>query len=533
MPSSIHGMAVAAFEPVISTRSAMEDPEFLGQRLSCFAKYAAAFTAIIALLRLVITLVVAQQRPDVTSLMWHLVATAVFGAVWLSTRRPRGVSLLHTLDVGGIAAAAAAFAVMAGHMSRYTRPSFALLFILGYGMTLRAVFVPSTVMRTLLVAAMLSIPFSAVVVHHAEHVPSDLAYMGLWWLISVAVCAAISSVVYGLRQDVHRATRLGQYVLEQKLGEGGIGIVYRARHAFLKRATAVKVLRPDHSDIVDIARFENEVQLTSRLRHPNTVHVYDYGRTPSGLFFYAMELIEGASLLDLVSLFGPQPPARVAHIVHQIAGSLAEAHDIGLIHRDVKPANILLGELGGEPDVAKLVDFGMVKQLRGGRSSVTQRNALMGTPLYMAPEAISDPGAVDQRADIYALGCVAYFLLTGSDVFEQDSVVAVCSDHLHVEPESPSKRLGRPVPSRLEDLVMACLAKDPEERPRNARDMQRELEQLMASEPWSRETAIAWWRTQGKQLLVERGRNRAARIESETVEEAHDLIAIGHSVQTI
>ncbi len=520
-------MAVAVVAPVISTRSAVEDPEFLGERLSSFAKYAAAFIALIALLRVVIAGAVAERRPDVTSVTWHLFAAAIFACVWLATQRERSVSWLQAVDVGGITAAAVAFAVMTAHMPPEARPSFVLLFILGYGMTLRAVFVPSSVVRTLLVAALLSIPFVAVVVHHAEQVPSDLAYMGLWWLLSVAVCAVISSVVYGLRQDVHRATRLGQYVLEKKLGEGGIGIVYRARHAFLKRATAIKVLRPDHSNVVDIARFENEVQLTSRLRHPNTVHVYDYGRTPSGLFFYAMELIEGASLLDVVTLFGPQPPARVAHIIHQIAGSLAEAHDIGLIHRDVKPANILLGEHGGEPDVAKLVDFGMVKQMREDQSSLTQRNALVGTPLYMAPEAISDPSSVDQRADIYALGCVAYFLLTGSDVFEQDSVVAVCSDHLHVDPQPPSQRLGRPLPSRLEDLVMACLAKDPDERPPTARDMQRELEAFMAQEPWARERATQWWRAHGKELLAKRGRRHSG-ATPRAAEELRDRVAIAH-----
>ncbi len=504
-------MAVAAAPGVFTTtRGAIDDPLLLARRLHRFAGHAALIAGAFALVRLVLTMVYAGGPLHLPGMLWHMLGAAVLALLWLATRRERSMRVLHALDMGAMLTGGAAFSAMAMALPDRLEVGHVLLLILSYGMILRAVFVPSSTGRTLVVAGGLTIPFVAVVAAHAQHLVVELVYMGTWWLVSTSVCAATSSVVYGLRRDVHEAMRLGQYTLEEKLGEGGMGIVYRASHAFLKRPTAVKVLRPDHSDAVDIARFEREVQLSSRLTHPNTVHVFDYGRTADGLFFYAMELIEGASLLDVVAVFGPLPPERVAHILHQVSGSLAEAHEIGLIHRDVKPSNILLCQSGGEPDVAKLVDFGMVKQLASSDRALTAHNALVGTPLYMAPEAITDPNRVDQRADVYALGAVAYFLLTGSDVFDKDSIIAVCNDHLHAQPEPPSSRLGKRLPAALEDLVMACLAKDPADRPQSARDIQRELEPFMLKHPWRRETAKRWWQRYGAELLSHRGSGERA-----------------------
>lgn len=285
--------------------------------------------------------------------------------------------------------------------------------------------------------------------------------------------------------------QLGPYTLGEKLGEGGMGSVYLARHATLRRLAAVKVLSPERSSSADIARFEREVELTSMLTHPNTIAIYDGGRTADGVLYYAMEYIDGLSLEELVRNEGPQAPERVIHVLRQIAGALGEAHRGGLVHRDVKPANILLCERGGVSDWVKLVDFGLVKQAsENGDGSVTQTNAVTGTPAYIAPETISTPAAVDGRTDIYGLGCVAYFMLTGSPVFTGSNVVELCAHHMYSPPEPPSKRLGAPIPAQLERFVLACLAKRPEDRPC---DVERELESLARIHAWSNDAAASCW----------------------------------------
>jgi serine/threonine-protein kinase len=269
---------------------------------------------------------------------------------------------------------------------------------------------------------------------------------------------------------VAKATQLGQYVLEEKLGEGGMGEVYRARHRFLRRPTAVKLLPPDRAGADTVARFEREVHETSLLSHPNTVAIYDFGRTREGVFYYAMEYLDGADLQRLVEKTGPLSPSRVVHVLAQIAGALAEAHGLGLVHRDMKPANVVLCERGGVKDVVKVVDFGLVKHLVSDPRSVRQTaaNALVGTPAYMAPEAIRDPDHIDGRADLYAVGAIGYFLLTGREVFEEHSIMTMLAAHLHDVPVPPSAR-GAAVPADLESVLMQCLAKDPGHRPPSAR----------------------------------------------------------------
>ena len=234
-------------------------------------------------------------------------------------------------------------------------------------------------------------------------------FTGLYVLLgaSSVVIFVFTLVVARMTKDAQKAAveakQLGQYELENKLGAGGMGVVYKAHHAMLRRPTAVKMLSIDKVDAASTARFEREVQITCQLNHPNTIAIYDYGRTPEGVFYYAMEFLDGLDLQQLVEKYGPQPEGRVIHILKQVCGSLYEAHSKGLVHRDIKPSNIMLNRRGSEPDVVKVLDFGLVKALDENKNAGMTANAsLTGTPLYMSPEAIQSPLAVDNRSDLYA-----------------------------------------------------------------------------------------------------------------------------------
>ena len=314
-----------------------------------------------------------------------------------------------------------------------------------------------------------------------------------WCGVSLVLTGVGARVIFGLRTQADKVKRLGQYTLEEKIGEGGMGTVYKASHAMLRRPTAIKLLPPEKAGEDNIRRFEREVQLTATLSHPSTIAIYDYGRTPAGVFYYAMEYLEGLNLEELVGQDGPQAPSRVVHILTQVAEALTEAHEAGLIHRDIKPANVILCERGGRPDVAKVVDFGLVKSVVGGGDGATMRltsdNVLTGTPLYMSPEAIKGTEFVDGRSDLYALG---YFLLTGHPVFESEHLVEVIGHHLHTPPPSPSAS-GPSVPADLEAALMRCLAKDPAARFATARDLAHALHGCGKTTPWDRERADDWW----------------------------------------
>jgi serine/threonine-protein kinase len=331
-------------------------------------------------------------------------------------------------------------------------------------------------------------------------------------LLSLILSA--STLIYRLRRQVNAALQLGQYTLLEKLGEGGMGMVYQARHSMLRRPTAIKLLPPERRDARDIQRFEREVQLTSRLSHPNTIAVYDYGRTPDGIFYYAMEFIDGITLEDLVTSEGALPVRRAIRILIQVCGALAEAHEAGIIHRDVKPANLMIMERGGIPDFVKVLDFGLVKENTEegslGTSLGTSRGTpLLGTPLYLSPEAIST-GVVDARADLYSLGAAAYFLVTGVTVFHGANVVEVCAEHLYATPLPPSARTRAEIPPSVDALILQCLAKKPEERPGSAlalADGLRSLEQELGA--FTDDEARAWWRDRGRTLVKElRARRR-------------------------
>ena len=313
--------------------------------------------------------------------------------------------------------------------------------------------------------------------------------VGVLGLLAVAVFLSTSSLRYLAR----RVRQLGQYRLTGKIGEGGVGSVYLAEHALLQRPTAIKMLRPDAVSGENLKRFEREVQLMSRLRHPNTVQVYDYGRTPEGVFYYVMEYLDGLTLADVLELTGPLSPARAIFVVRGIALALEEAHGIGLVHRDLKPLNVMLCRSGIRVDAVKVLDFGLVKEVNTpDELQLTSPGIVGGTPPYIAPERLQDPRRADPRSDLYSLGGVAYNLVSGQAVFEGSTAMETCIKVLEEDPP-PLAKAAQGVPSGLADLVMQCLARDPEDRPRDAREIVDRLDELAVHCPWSTADARDWW----------------------------------------
>ncbi len=327
------------------------------------------------------------------------------------------------------------------------------------------------------------------------------AFFGLFavLLLSAVGLFLVMRVVAGEHEDIQEALeaakQLGQYHLEEKLGEGGMGVVFKASHAMLRRPTAVKLLSGDKISAESVARFEREVQATANLNHPNTICIYDYGRTPTGDFYYAMEFLDGINLEALVKEFGPQSDARVIFILKQICGSLAEAHDAGLIHRDIKPANIVLNRRGGLFDFVKVLDFGLVKPVgNSGDPGLTAVNAFVGTPLFVGPEMFSGPSKADARSDLYAVGAVGYFLLTGKPVFEGRNMVQLCGKITKELPPAMSPIAGRIISPSLENVIRSCLEKLPDQRPTSAGRLIDLLNQCDVAPPWTTADAELWWR---------------------------------------
>jgi hypothetical protein len=307
------------------------------------------------------------------------------------------------------------------------------------------------------------------------------SYMGALWR------QRLSAAELKLKQ-------LGQYTLEDKIGEGAMGIVYRARHALMRRDTAIKLLLPDRADEESILRFEHEVRLTCQLTHPNTIQVYDYGHTPEGVFYYAMELLRGLTLHQLVAQFGAQPERRVVYILVQICDALSEAHALGLVHRDLKPGNIFLCDRGGLPDWVKVLDFGLVRAYRDGKRSPSRAiTPAEGTPLFMPPEAFTDSGQTDPRSDIYSLGALAYHLVTAQHVFDGDSDLDLYQKHRTETPVPPRRRTLNPISAEMEETILRCLEKEPNLRPQSVQELRELLLTSPVANEWKAEERAAWW----------------------------------------
>ena len=367
--------------------------------------------------------------------------------------------------------------------------------------------VPNTPRKTL-IASLLAASMDPVglLIAHARGLETPTLAVIMWNYLPNYVCAAIavipSKIMVRLGRQVQQARELGSYRLVQLIGRGGMGEVWHATHRMLARPAAIKLIKPeilggstDNATAAIIRRFHREAEAASALQSPHTIRLYDFGQTRAGTFYFVMELLEGLDLETLVRRHGPQPPERVVYLLRQVCHSLGEAHERGLVHRDVKPANIYTCRLGREYDFVKVLDFGLVKYDEDETilDTIKSADVTTGTPAYMAPEMASGADPVDRRADLYALGCVGYWLLTGQMVFEAESALKMLIQHIQAIPVPPSIRTGRPVPLDLEHVIMRCLEKDPTRRPQTADDLRAELEQVALAQPWDQARARAWW----------------------------------------
>lgn len=400
-----------------------------------------------------------------------------------------GVALLNTV-------------AMAGKLPEGPQVSWAAVLILVFSMI--APGKPLPMLAASLVAA--SMDPLVTWIAYAQGVPTLPPLTGLVHYLPNYACAIVAMVPSRMFQRMGRRLReaqeLGSYQLVELLGRGGMGEVWRARHRLLARDAAIKLVRPEvlgagsEADArLVLRRFEREARATAALTSPHTIHVFDFGATNDGNFYYVMELLSGRDLESFVRDFGSMPAERAIFILRQVCHSLADAHARGLVHRDIKPANIYLCRMGLEYDFAKVLDFGLVKQRK--RSSeltlATLDHHTSGTPAYMAPEIILGEADVDRRADVYSLGCVAYYLLTGQLVFEADTPMKMLMQHVQAIPVPPSRRSELPIPPELDAIVLACLEKDPNKRPQNAEQLLRIADECRTCEGWSQAAAKSWW----------------------------------------
>ncbi|MFW2389643.1 MAG: serine/threonine-protein kinase [Polyangiales bacterium] len=518
-----------------------EAKAFYQSRVGSFGLIIAAAGAIGFVFRIVIALASGNllEKLGEPSYLLHAAAIVPCVAMWLVARgAPQPLETVLAVETFGLLLASVAYIGMGMTIPPEVGADVITAFTLSFAFFARAVFVPSTARHTAWLGLVIGVPLVGMMAVHYRNVdPTMWRMVGydtrgfepstiitatalmttMWWTLTVGLSSIACYVIHRLRSEVSSIRSLGQYQLEHKLGEGAMGVVYQATHGMLKRPTAVKLLRPELGgrEVHDL--FRREVQLTATLKHPHTITIYDYGRTPEGLFYYAMELLDGASLQDLVDATGPQPVPRVVRILRDAALALEEAHSVGLIHRDVKPSNIMLARQGGAYDVVKVVDFGLVKRVSDeedpGRRDT---RSIKGTPHYLSPEGVNTPHEVDARSDLYALGAVGYYLLTGRPVFEGDTVFEVCMQHVQATPAPLSEARGEPIPPELERLILSCLAKRKDDRPESAQALADALDQLDLPR-WTRADAERWWQRYGPSVEEQR-ESIAPRITGHTMD---------------
>ncbi len=463
-------------------------------------------------------LVAINAATDVWS--YITVMVFVFGAVLAGVLWVRQSLSLNQLRVIELALFAAMYAQWSlAHAFLY--PSYVIPqppnwfgFIFAYAVSLPWVFlivfygilIPNTGRRCAAVVSIMAVTPLAISKLNGIAEQATIGYSQANYYLVVAACmaGATAIAVYGshrievLRTEVVAARRLGQYQLGRRLGVGGMGEVYLAEHLLLRRPCAIKLIRPDRcGQPAVLDRFEHEVRATAMLTHPNTVQVYDYGRAQDGTFYYAMEYLPGMTLEQLIALHGPLPPERAIHFLRQICGALSEAHANGLIHRDIKPSNIITCQRGGRDDVAKLLDFGLVRTAELGTSArhLTREGAIEGTPAYMSPEQADGKQNLDPRSDIYSMGALAYHLLTGQPPFVRQTIMQTLIAHV-CDPPTPLRQLREEVPTDLQAIVLRCMEKDPALRFPDARSLEKALADCTAGNLWTEKRAADWWHNQ-------------------------------------
>jgi tRNA A-37 threonylcarbamoyl transferase component Bud32 len=501
----------------------------LRRRLRLLASLLAAFTGALALSTIVIRrqaiaaeLSMLWTEPPLPGVLLVLSLLAIGLVVILAPRFRPGLGRLRVIEWAGVAMTAAFFVMNQARALPPMLTDFVTkpmeigvaqgapwgVLIVAYGVLVPSSFRHS-VIRTAVIAACAFLPELILIPG------SDAALIGLapYLVLKTLIIAVMSALaLYGsyriesLNQDVEVARELGQYLLRRSLGEGGMGSVYLAEHRFLRRPCAVKLIRAEQAnDEVALARFEREVQSAAALTHPNTVQVYDYGRSEDGTFYFAMEFLPGISLDDLVTQHGPLEPARVVHILRQLCGALHEAHARGLVHRDLKPGNVMLCERGAVPDVAKLLDFGLVApvELDQADPRITQAGMIMGTPAFMSPEQCLGE-AVTPSSDIYSLGALGYFLLTGAAPFSGRSAMVTLMSHVNDVPQRVSD-IRPTVPRELSDVIARCLEKQTAARYPDALAVEQALADALGGAGWTTQDARTWWRNSNPSLAAHSG----------------------------
>ncbi|MEM6799037.1 MAG: serine/threonine-protein kinase, partial [Planctomycetota bacterium] len=473
-----------------------------------------------------------QQESSAWLPIMHLVVTFVTcsAVCFLSPKLELSLAKLRVIELAVFGSAAAFFVMLnqalldraanladAPHLPIVVVPWLFLIFTY-------ALFIPNNWRRALVVLTPMALaPLAVIKLQHGfctgfQECYGSPEYAGYFTEQALEMGLALATAAVGvftinsLRTAAFEARQLGQYRLKHKLGSGGMGEVYLAEHQMMKRPCAVKVIRPEKAgDAKILARFEREVRSTAKLSHWNSVDIYDYGSTPDGTFYYAMEYLPGHNIGELVDGYGPLPAGRIAYLMRQVCHALAEAHGHGLIHRDIKPANIFCAFRGGEFDVAKLLDFGLAKPtIESNDATLTQEGAITGSPMFMSPEQATGEHEADARSDIYSIGAVLYYMATGKPPFDYAQSVKVIIAHVSEEVVPPRER-NPEIPHSLEEIILRCLEKDPDHRFQDVTSLRRALEDAEFADGWSSEQATEWWSCNG---CPERKAMAAAAIEA-------------------